>query len=116
MTFKDPAEASSIYLGVYHHFEVSGSRVRMHREGKKYLEAVVARYMKEIGAQSLSYVPPPVREDKVEEEEESGVQAAMASSHLMPILYIARLCRADVVATTSFLARRVAPCSTRQVA
>ena len=74
-----------------------------------YLEALVARYMQEVGAQSLPYVPSPVLEDKVDEDEAPGLQAATASSHVMSILYIARLCRGDVVTTTSFLARRVAP-------
>jgi hypothetical protein len=111
ITFKDPAEPLSRYLGVYHHLsEEKDGTVRLVTGAKQYLEAIVTRYMKEAGCTNLPYVPSPVLEDKVDEGDDSpGHFAASASSHLMSILYIARLCRGDLLTTTSFLARRVAP-------
>jgi hypothetical protein len=107
--FKDPPEPISRHLGVYHHLSLSkdGKVTTMLREGKKYLEAVVTRYCEEIGAKSLPWVDSPSAEDKPSEMEQPGKQASTAASHLMSFLYIARLCRADIVVTTSFLARRV---------
>ena len=64
--------------------------------------------MEEIGVKDLAYAPSPSIEDKFDDASAfPGKQAKNAASHLMSILYVARLVRADVVTTTSFLARRV---------
>jgi hypothetical protein len=77
-------------------------------EGREYLEATVSEYMKEIGATSLKWVPSPFIEDKFEKQfAKKGEQADTALSHLMKIMYMSRLCRGDVLTTTTFLARRV---------
>jgi hypothetical protein len=109
--FKDPPEPISRHFGVYHHLSYSkdGKVTTMAREGRKYLEAVVRKYCDETGAKSLPWVASPSLDDTINDEtQQPGKQATTAASHLMSILYIARLCRADVVVTTSFLARRVA--------
>ena len=108
--FKDPPEPVSGYLGVYHEFSYSkdGKVTSMLREGEKYLTAVVQRYMEEIGAKTPSWVGSPYLDDQFDEASLApGKQAASAASHLMSILYVARLCRADLITSTSFLARRV---------
>ena len=77
-------------------------------EGREYLEAAVREYMSEIGVTSLPWVPSPSTDDKFEEPfAKKGKQADTALSHLMKLMYLSRLCRGDVLTTTSFLARRV---------
>jgi len=108
--FKDPPELINRHLGVYHHIDQpKGAKVtRMIREGKAYLEAAAKRYCEEIGVQKLEYVESPFIEDKLDEAHlQPGKQASTASSHLMSLLYDARLCRGDLITTTSFLSRRV---------
>ena len=99
------------FLGVYHHFEHDkNGTVRLRTEGEKYLKAVADRYMQEAGVKHLAFAPSPSIGDKVDDTlSEPGVFAKTAASHLMSVLYVARLVRADLVTTTSFLARRVAP-------
>ena len=75
---------------------------------KDYLRSAVDEYMKEIGVKSLKWVPTPVIDERFgEAHAKKGAQAATALSHLMKIMYIGRLCRADLLVTTTFLARRV---------
>ena len=70
--------------------------------------AAVQEYMAEIGVDNLKWVPSPFIQDKFEEHlAKKGVQADTALSHLMKTLYLSRLCRGDVLTTTTFLARRV---------
>ena len=64
--------------------------------------------MEEIGVKDLAYAPSPSIEDKFDDASAfPGKLAKNAASHLMSVLYVARLARADLVTTTSFLARRV---------
>ena len=108
--FKDPAEPVTRYLGIYHEFSYSKDNkiTFLKREGTKYLTAVVQRYLEEIGAKTLPWVGSPTLDDCFDEAAlADGKQKATAASHLMSILYVARLCRADLVTSCSFLARRV---------
>ena len=67
------------------------------REGHRYFEAVVKKYMDETGVNSLPWVATPSSDDRIHgESQQPGQQSAMAASHLMSIMYIARLCRAEV--------------------
>ena len=80
----------------------------MHREGHRYLEAVVKKYMNETSVKSLPWVATPSIDDRIDEDsQQPGKQKATAASHLMSIMYLARLCRADLIVTVSFLARRM---------
>ena len=54
-----------------------------------------------------SVATPSLDDQFTEESQQPGKQATSAASHLMPILYISRLYRANVIVTTSCLARRV---------
>ena len=77
-------------------------------EGVEYLRNAVKEYMLEAKVLTLPWVPSPSIDDRFDKEScKRGVFADTAASHLMKILYISRLCRGDVVVTTSFLARRV---------
>ena len=95
----DPAVEVSRYLGVYHHFgKLPDGTITCATEAKSYLTAAVKRYMTEIGVKDLSYVPSPSIEDKFDDASAfPGKQAKNAASHLMSILYVARLVRANVV-------------------
>ena len=105
--FKDPGAPVTRFLGVQHDIIHSKDGMcSMTTEGKEYLQSAVKEYMQEIGVSSLPWVPSPVIEDQFEEAYASkGKQADTALSHLMKLLYISRLCRGDVLTTTSFLAR-----------
>ena len=108
--FKDSPEPISRHLGVHHHMSYSGDGkiTTMHREGHRYLEAVVKKYMNETGVKALPWVATPSIDDRIDDESQKpGKQKATAASHLMSIMYIARLCRADLIVTVSFLARRM---------
>ena len=55
----------SRFLGVYHHFSKGpDGTVQMCREGKKYLQAIVSKYMKEIGVKTLAHAPSPSLREK----------------------------------------------------
>ena len=61
-----------------------------------------------LGSLHFPWVPSPSIDDKFEEPfAKKGKQAYTALSHLMKVMYLSRLCRGDVLTTTSFLARRV---------
>ena len=77
-------------------------------EASEYLKAAVREYMKEAGVKHLAWVPSPSIDDRFDEESsKKGKFADTALSHLMKLLYIARLCRGDFITTVTFLARRV---------
>jgi hypothetical protein len=107
--FKDPAAPITRFLCVNHEFKtLKDGSLQMRTEAKEYLLSAVDEYMKEIGVKTLSWVPTPTLEDKFDSEHaKEGIQAKTALSHLMKIMYIGRLCRGDVLVTTTFLARRV---------
>ena len=64
--------------------------------------------MKEAGVLKLPWVPSPTIDDRFDQESaKKGALADNAASHLMKLLYIARLCRGDILVTTTFLARRI---------
>ena len=106
---KDPAAPVQRFLGANHDIKVLGDGTcQMLTEGREYLEAAVEEYMNEIGITSIKWVPSPSTDDKFEAQyAKKGKQAETVLSHLMKIMYMSRLCRGDVLTTTSFLARRV---------
>ena len=63
--------------------------------------------MKQAGVKHLAWVPSPTKDDRFDEEPSNkGNFADTALSRLMKLLYIARLCRGDLITTVTFLARR----------
>ena len=107
--YKDPAAPLQRFLGVNHDISTrSDGTYDMLTEGREYLQSAVKEYMKEIKVSSLPWVPTPSLEDKFEDHyAKKGKQADTVLSHLMKIMHLSRLCRGDVLTTTSFLARRV---------
>jgi hypothetical protein len=108
VTFKDPAVQLNRFLGVHHHFSYpNDGSCLMVSEASDYLKAAVRKYMKEAGVKHLAWVPSPSIDNRFDEESsKKGNFADTALSHLMKLLYIARLCRGDFITTVTFLARR----------
>ena len=109
ITFKEPPVEVTRYFGVHHLFKkLQDGTVTMQTEAKSYLTAACKRFMEEIGVKDLAWVPCPNVDDRFDEASAvPGKLAKSAASHLMSVLYVARLVRADLAVTTSFLARRV---------
>ena len=77
-------------------------------EGVGYLRNAVKEYMAEAKVMTLPWVPSPNIDEWFDTEScRPGTFASSAASHLMKIMDISRLCRGDLIVTTSFLARRV---------
>ena len=109
ITFKDPPEILSRYLGIYHHFKtLPDGTIQMITEAKDYVLDAVKTYMEECKVSSLSWVPSPSIDDKFDvSHSQPGALAKNAASHLMKLLYVARMVRGDFLTTVTFLARRI---------
>ena len=80
----------------------------MATSAKQYLLDAVKAYLAETGVSNLAYVPTPSIDDRFDKASASpGKLVKNAASHLMKLLYAARLCRGDLLVTTTFLARRI---------
>ena len=107
--FKDPPVPVDRFLGIYHKtVKLTDGTVKMNTSAEQYLIEAVKNYLKEAGCGSLAWVPSPSLDDRFDKESAlPGKFAASAASHLMKLLYVARLCRGDILVTTTFLARRI---------
>ena len=82
--------------------------VEMTTEAKDYILDTVKTYMEECKILSLPWVPSPAIDDKFKPSlAKPGAQSTNVVSHLMKLLYIARLVRGDLLVTVTFLARRI---------
>ena len=74
-----------------------------------FLEGACKSYMQERGLTSLPFVPTPYLDEKFDDNPDppAGKMAKSCASHLMKVLYAARLTRADLIVATTLLARRV---------
>jgi hypothetical protein len=83
--------------------------VTMTTHMKSFLEGACKTYMQERGLTSLPFVPTPYLDEKFDDSPNppAGKMAKSCASHLMKILYAARLTRADLIVATTLLARRV---------
>lgn len=110
ITFKDPPVVLDRYLGVYHEFEIlkDGTDV-MATHMTDFLIDAAKIYMKERGITTLPFVHTPYLDEKFDDSPNPipGKMAKTCASHLMKVLYAARLTRADLIVATTLLARRV---------
>ena len=76
---------------------------------KSFLDSAVKRFMEEVKVTSLPFVCSPyLMEDFLPKGSEAqGLHASSASSHLMKILFAARLCRPDLLVAITRLASKV---------
>ena len=112
IAFKDPPEDLSKYLGTNYRFEhvkIGADReTRMFVEMKAFLEKAVDLFQEELGKERL--VPagtPYVAELTAEADEEPGVFAKTSASHLMRMLFAARMARPDLITAITRLASHI---------
>lgn len=109
--FKDPHVELDRYLGVYFEREVlSDGTIQVSCNMKSYLLDAVNTYMKESGVSSLPYVATPYLDEVFTDDPGLLIQGKFEStcaSHLMKLLFSARMVRADIIVATTLLARRV---------
>jgi hypothetical protein len=111
--FKDPAISLERYLGVYFAFFKDDGTAVLKTQMTNYLRDAVKAYMKELGVIILPFVPTPFLDEKFEDDPNKVVPGKFAktcASHLMKLLYAARLARADFLVANTMLARRVSKC------
>ena len=97
------------FLGGIHHFATHDGLASLTVNMKAFLISAVQRYMDEIKVKSLPHVRSPyLTEDFIPKgKEEGGAQSATCSSHLMKVLFAARLCRPDLLVAITRLASKV---------
>ena len=97
------------FLGGIHHFATQDGLTSLTVNMKAFLISAVQRYMDEIKVNSLPHVRSPyLTEDFIPKgKEEGGAQSATCSSHLMKVLFAARLCRPDLLVAITRLASKV---------
>ena len=79
----------------------------MTTSAKQHLLDAVKAYPAETGVSSLACVPTPSTDDRFDRASASpGKLAQNAASHLMELLYAARLCRGDILITATFLCEK----------
>ena len=78
---------------------------------REFLLDAVARYLEETGEKSLSAARTPYLPENFSPKggEEPGVHSKTCSSHLMKLLFAARLARPDLVVAITRLASKVEP-------
>ena len=105
MTFKDPPEILGRYLGICHHLKsLPDGTQEMATEAKDYVLDAVQTFMKEAGVSTLPWVPTPSVEVKFKLSlAKCGIFADNAASHLMKLLYVARLVRGDFLVCVHYL-------------
>ena len=96
------------FLGGMHDFK-KGKESTLTVNMRDFLASAVQRYMDEIGVKHLPNVRTPyLMEDFIAKgKEDAGAQASTASSHLMKVLFAARLCRPDLLIAITRLAAKV---------
>jgi len=102
--FQDPAAPIVRYLGTYHDYRQENKDTKLKTQMKKFLEDAAKVYMEEIGVKSLAKVDTPYLDEKFSEPDGSGKQNNTAASHLMKILFAARMCRPDLTVAITKLA------------
>jgi len=104
----DPAPIAK-FLGGHHHVSIDRGITTATCQMKDFIDDAVKTYMAEIGVQRLPAVRSPyLDEDFVPKgQDQPGLMAKSASSHLMRMLFAARLCRPDVLVAITRLAARV---------
>ena len=110
--FKDPHAPLERYLGVYFERQVlKDGTIRMLTNMRSYLVDAVKTYMSEKGVKSLPYVATPYLDEVFTDDPDKlviGEFSDSCASHLMKVLFSARMVRADLIVATTLLARRVA--------
>ena len=107
--FGEKATPIAKFLGGEHAFHSDNGVATLTVNMRAFLMSAVERYLDEAQIKSLAFVRSPyLMEDFAPKGAEAqGVHAATASSHLMKVLFAARLCRPDLLVAITRLASKV---------
>jgi len=104
--FKDPEEPLERYLGAYYDIKLGSKAATLEVSMQDFFRDAVEKFMKETGVTKLPVVPTP----SISEDYgcvEPGSLAGSAASHLMKLMFGARIGKPCSLTTISFLARRI---------
>ena len=97
VNFKEPPQELTKYLGtVNSYFRGDDGTAQLRTSMGDFLISAVNTYRQEIGSELLKAASTPYIYDEPTGEESPGLQAPTAASHLMKIMYAARMCRPDI--------------------
>eukprot|EP00971_Amphidinium_carterae_P097772 1934644-Amphidinium_carterae.1 len=106
LEFKDPAGPLERYLGANHVLSKHEGCHMMNVHMKGYIDAAVQRFTKEWGQTLQKVSSPYLGEDEVECEGQPKF-GKCASSHIATLLFLARVCRPDLLVAVCRLAKKV---------
>eukprot|EP00971_Amphidinium_carterae_P307870 6118632-Amphidinium_carterae.1 len=106
LEFKDPAGPLERYLGANHELTKHGDCSTMHVHMKGYIDAAVKRFTSEWGQTLQKVRSPYLGKDEIECEGEPRF-VKCASSHIATLLFLARVCRPDLLVAVCRLAKKV---------
>ena len=112
VSFDDEPQPISKFLGAQHEVHTNGRVTTLEVHMTEFMSDAARIYSEEVGASKLAavrtpYLPESVWDFAARGAEESGEQAATASSHLMKLLFAARMCRPDLLVAITRLASKV---------
>ena len=107
--FGEPATPISKFLGGHHKVVIEGGVSTLSTQMKDFLLDAAEKFRVESGAERLASVRTPYLDEDFTAKgaEGPGVFAGSASSHLMKVLFAARLCRPDLLVAITRLASKV---------
>ena len=107
--FQDPQAPINRYLGTYHDVNTIENTTTFKASMTAFLEDAAYVYMQEVGVKHLPNVETPFLEEKFNDPDGAkGDQAGTAASHLMKVLFAARMCRPDLTVGITKLASNIA--------
>ena len=109
VTFGEPASAIAKFLGAHHRVTRDKDIVTYECQMRDFLLDAAEKFMEETGATHLAFARTPYLPDDFDPKADAtpGVHAGTASSHLMKLLYAARVCRPDLTVGITRLAAKV---------
>ena len=109
VNFDEPPSDLAKFLGAHHQMTKNGPVTTGKVQMKEFLLDAVARYLNETGEKHISAARTPYLPENFSPkgEEMPGVFAQTCSSHLMKLLFAARLARPDIVVAITRLASKV---------
>ena len=109
VTFGDPPSIISKFLGGHHTVSVNNGVTTVAINMREFLLDAAERFREEIGVGHLAKVRTPYLDEDFAPKgsEKVGSLAKSASSHLMKVLFAARLCRPDLLVSITRLASKV---------
>ena len=117
VSFDEEQAAIGKFLGAHHVFKKDGKITTLTVEMEDFMKDAAAIYATEIGAKKLAeartpYLPENIWDFAPKGGEPAGEQSATCSSHLMKLLFAARLSRPDIMVAITRLASKVSSWNT----